>query len=161
MVTLLLMKMPLLEQVTFLQKLDAEDLHLFAELLELREYPPRRRIIQEGQEMDAMYLVVRGTVHVRRMAQKREVMLGRIPTGGFLGEVNLFESGRATASIYAMDEVELASISYAEMRSFMESHPAAGYHMVSSLMGEMAKRLRQTNDRLVNAVYWTSLSPTP
>ncbi len=155
------MDMPLLQNVTFLRQLTAEELELFAALLETREYPPRTQIVHEGQEMDALHLVMRGTVHVRLMAQNREVMLGRIATGGFLGEVNLFESGTATASVYAMDTVELASISYVEMRSFMESHPRAGYCMVSSLMGEMARRLRQTNDRLVSTVYWTSLSSTP
>lgn len=155
------MDIQVLQQASFLQKLDPTDLEQFAELLEERVYPARTQIIKEDQVMEAMHIVMRGTVHVRRMAQNREVLLGRIPTGGFLGEVNLFESGPATASIYAMDEVELGSIPYEKMRSFMESHPAAGYHMVSSLMAEMSSRLRQTNDRLINTVYWTSLSATP
>lgn len=155
------MDMNVLRSVSFLQDLTDDELKVFAGLVDKQTVPAKIQIVQEGREIDAFYIIGRGTVHVRRMAQKREVLLGRIPTGGFFGEINMFDPGLATASIYAMDEVELWVISYEKMRSFMEAHPAAGYKIVSTLMTEMSRRLRQTNDRLVNTVYWTSLSSTP
>lgn len=155
------MDMNLLASVTVLKELSEDELRLFAELVESREVEPRSQIVEEGSEIDSFYIVARGTVHVRRMAQQREVLLGRIAAGGFFGEINLFDPGQATASIYAMDHVELWTVSYEKMRGFMATTPFAGYKITSALMHEVAHRLRQTNDRLVNTVYWSSLSSTP
>jgi len=51
--------------------------------------------------------------------------------------------------------VLLGVISYEQMRLFMHTNPAAGYKIVSSMMTEMSRRLRQTSARLVNTVYWS------
>lgn len=150
-----------LRAVSCFQKLSTDELRLLNELVEERSVEPKTRVVREGDEIDAFYIIIKGLAHVRRQAQKREVLLGRIPQGGFFGEINLFDGGRATASIYAMDKVTLGVVSYGKMRSFMESNPSAGYKITSVLLTELSKRLRQTNERLVNTVYWTSLSSTP
>ena len=84
------------------------------------------------------------------------MLLGRISSGGFFGEINLFDPGVATGSIYAMDKVSLASTGYETLRTFMSENPVAGYRIVSALMTEVSRRLRLTNQRFVNSVYWAS-----
>lgn len=155
------MDMSLLAAVSCLRDLSEAELQLFAELLETREAEPQSRIVEEGAPIEAFYIVASGTVHVRKMAQEREVLLGRIAAGGFFGEINLFDPGVATASIYAVDHVELRMISYEKMQAFMATTPFAGYKITSAMMTELSRRLRQTNDRLVNTLFWTSLSATP
>jgi CRP-like cAMP-binding protein len=59
-----------------------------------------------------------------------------------------------------MKTVELAVVDYESFRAFMSSNPATGYKMVSAMMGEMARRLRQTSARLINSVYWSSTEAT-
>ena len=76
--------------------------------------------------------------------------------GAFFGEINLFDPGVATASIYAMKRVSLAVVSYESLRAFLASNPAAGYKIVSAMMTELARRLRQTSSRLINSAYWSS-----
>jgi CRP/FNR family cyclic AMP-dependent transcriptional regulator len=128
--------------------------------LELRQAHEKERIIEEGTEVRAFYIVCDGVIHVRRLAQKREILLGRIGPGGFFGEINLFDPGVATASIYAMKNAKLAQISYGKFREFMKERPAAGYAITSAMVTEMARRLRQTGSRLVNMVYWSSAQAT-
>ena len=144
-----------LRTVSFLRALSDEELAAFANLLTPRHFAPRERIIEEGTAVHALYLVANGVVHIRRMAQKREMLLGRLGVGGFFGEINLFDPGVATASIYAMKPTEVAFVDYDSLRAFMSAHPAAGYKMVSGMMTEMARRLRQTSARLVNVAYWS------
>jgi len=43
-------------------------------------------------------------------SQNHEVLLARIGRGGFFGEINIFEEATATASVYAMDDVQVAVI---------------------------------------------------
>ena len=141
-----------LRKITFLKNLDAEDLSSFATLLEVREFQQGDRIIEEGTAPDAFYVVREGGVHVRRKANSVEMLLARLGPGAFFGEINLFDPGLATASIYAVKQTTLATISYERFHAFMEEHTRAGYRIVSALLTELSKRMRATDERLANAV---------
>ena len=146
----------LLRSVSILRALTDEELANFAALLSERTVPARTRILEEGTAVTAFYIVCDGVVHVRRMAQKREMLLGRLGVGAFFGEINLFDPGVATASIYAMKPTRVAFVNYESFRTFMEANPTTGYKLVSAMMTELSRRLRQTSARLVNMAYWSS-----
>ncbi len=150
------MELSLLRTVSFLRGLSDEELAAFAHLLTTRDFTIRERIIEENTPVPALYMVLEGVVHIRRLAQKREMLLGRLGVGGFFGEINLFDPGVATASIYAMKATQVAFVDYESLRAFMSAHPATGYKMVSGMMTEMSRRLRQTSARLVNVSYWSA-----
>jgi CRP-like cAMP-binding protein len=153
-----------LRAVAFLRTLTDEELAAFSNLLTSRNFAPREQIIEEGTPVSALYLVCDGVVHIRRLAQKREMLLGRLGVGGFFGEINLFDPGVATASIYAMKPTQVAFVDYESLRTFMAANPATGYKMLSAMMTELSRRLRQTSARLVNASYWSNAEaslPTP
>lgn len=154
------MELDLLRSVSILRSLTDPELTAFAALLSVREVPAKTRILEEGTPVNAFYIICDGVVHVRRMAQKREMLLGRLGVGGFFGEINLFDPGLATASIYAMKTTRLALVDYESLRAFLESNPTVGYKLVSAMMRETARRLRQTSARLVNSVYWSSAEAT-
>ena len=145
-----------LRSISFLKDLTEEELQAFAALFTLVEYPAGQKIVEEGKVINSFSLVCKGTVHVRRTVQKKEMLLGRICSGGFFGEINLFDPGVATGSIYAMDKVKIASTPYETLHAFMEENTNAGYKIVSALMAEVCRRLRLTNQRFVNSVYWAS-----
>jgi CRP-like cAMP-binding protein len=153
-----------LRTVSFLRALSDEELASFAALVTTRNFAPRERIIEEGAPVIKLHLVLDGVVHIRRLAQKREMLLGRLGVGGFFGEINLFDPGVSTASIYAMKPTQIGTVDYESLLAFMAANPATGYKMVSGMMTEMARRLRQTSARLVNTSYWSgaeaSLPPT-
>jgi CRP-like cAMP-binding protein len=146
----------LLRNVSIFRKLSDDELNTFCDLLSVREAKVKERIIEEGTPVQNFSVVLEGVVHIRRLANKREMLLGRLGPGGFFGEINLFDPGMATASIYAMKPTRLAYLDYEAFHKFMESHPAIGYKIASSMMTEMARRLRQTSARLVNTAYWSS-----
>lgn len=145
-----------LRSVAILRNLDDAELSAFNELLTVREAKPKERLLEEGTVVDRFSIVFDGVVHIRRLAQKREMLLGRLGPGGFFGDINLFDPGLATASIYAMKQTQVGEVSYDKLRNFMESNPTAGYKLVSAMITEMARRLRQTSARLVHSVYWSS-----
>lgn len=147
----------LLRTVTILRDLTDAELEAFANLLTVREMKSGDRILEEGTIVNRISIVCDGVVHVRRLAQTREMLLRRLGVGDFFGEINLFDPGTATASIYAMKTpTRLAEVDYETLRNFMSANPATGYKMVSAMMTEMARRLRQTSARLVNSVFWSS-----
>lgn len=143
-----------LRLVSFLRDLTPEQLDMFATLLRVERFKRGQRILTEGEPVEALFIVLSGTAHVRRIAGKREVLLGRVGVGGFFGEINLFDPGVATASVVAMTDLSAGLIGHETLRSFMEDNPAAGYRITAALLGEVSRRLRTTNQRLVNAVFW-------
>lgn len=150
------MDVELLRTVSIFRYLSDDELRAVCELLTARTVKPRERIIEEGTPVGMFYIICTGVVHIRRLAQKREMLLGRLGVGGFFGEINLFDPGVATASIYAMKPTTLAFVDYETLRTFMTGNPATGYKIVSSMMTEMARRFRLTSDRLVNMAYWNN-----
>jgi CRP-like cAMP-binding protein len=145
-----------LRSISFLKELTEEELVAFSKIFTLAEAQPGQKIVEEGKVIASFSIVVKGTVHVRRCVQKKEMLLGRICGGGFFGEINLFDPGVATGSIYAMDKAKIATTDYHKLRAFMEENTSAGYKIVSGLMAEVCRRLRLTNQRFVNSVYWAS-----
>jgi CRP-like cAMP-binding protein len=152
------MDVALLRTVSILRTLSDEELMAFSSLLQVREIKPKERIIEEGKPVNAFSIICSGVVHIRRLAQKREMLLGRLGAGGFFGEINLFDPGTATASIYAMKPTTLAYVEYNALRDFLASNPSTGYKVVSAMMTEMCRRFRLTSDRLINMAYWSSSS---
>src|SRR5438105_8090506 len=150
--------MQFLREVSIFQDLSDNELLLFNNLFTLREVPAGEKIVAEGAPMHEFYVVCKGTVHVRRMSQKREMLLGRIDAGGFFGGITLFDQSTASASVYAMETVTLAVAEDAPLREFLEANPAIGYKVLRRLMIETASRLRQTDERFVRSMYWSSLN---
>ena len=145
-----------LRDVSIFKDLTEGELDAMKSLWTLRTVAPRERIVEEGALMHEFYIVCTGVVHVRRLSQDHEVLLARIGPGGFFGEINLFNEATATASVYAMDEVRLAIISNDTFRKFMASRPEIGYKVTARLLNEVSLRLRQTNERLVHSMFWST-----
>jgi CRP/FNR family cyclic AMP-dependent transcriptional regulator len=147
----------LLRAVSILRDLTDDELDQIANLLTVKEVKKGDRLLEEGTVVNHLYIVCDGAVHVRRLAQTREILLGRLGVGAHFGEINMFDPGTATASIYAMKTpTRIAFVDYQTLRDHLSSNPMTGYKVVTAMMTEMARRLRQTSARLINTVYWSS-----
>lgn len=150
------MQTEFLRDVSIFKNLSDAELDAMKDLWTMRVIPAHQRIVAEGALMHEFFIVCNGVVHVRRLSQDHEVLLARIGRGGFFGEINLFEEATATASVYAMDEVSLAVIANIALRDFMASHPEIGYKITTRLLNEVSRRLRQTDERLVHSMFWST-----
>jgi len=148
-----------LRQVSILKDLTEGELDAIKNLWTMRTIEPRERIVAEGVLMHEVSVVCSGVVHVRRLSKDHEVLLARIGPGGFFGEMNLFDESTATASVYAMGEVRLAVVSNSTLRGFMANRPDIGYKITARLLTEVCRRLRNTNERLVNSMFWGTNVP--
>ena len=138
---------------------DRGELDAIKTIWSFRDIQPRERIVAEGVIMHEFYVVCTGVVHVRRLSHDHEVLLARIGPGGFFGEMNLFDESTATASVYSMGEVRLAVTANTTLRGFMASRPDIGYKIAARLLTEVSRRLRHTNERLVNSMFWSANIP--
>lgn len=148
------MEIESLRAIPFLSKLTDGELHSFSVLLEMCEHQKGDRILEQDAVPTSLYIICDGVVQVRRRGvTSRELLLARLGPGSFFGEINLFDPGVATASIYAMKETQLATVSYDRVRAFMEENPRAGYQIASAILREVAQRMRVTDERLAKSVF--------
>ena len=146
-----------LREVSIFKDLSDAELDAMKDLWALRVIANHDRIVTEGELMHEFFIVGKGIVHVRRMSQDHEVLLARIGSGGFFGEINLFEEATATARVYARGEVHLAGIANAVFRVFLAARPAIGATKSPPASStRFSGRLRQTNERLVHSMFWST-----
>ena len=111
-----------------------------------RKYPAKSTIIYAGDESDALYYILKGSVTVMiEDDDGREMIMAYLNAGDFFGEMGLFDSmDSRSAWVKAKTECEVAEISYTKFREIAQQDPRVLY-----FIGEqMASRLRQTTRKV-------------
>jgi CRP-like cAMP-binding protein len=101
-------------------------------------------IFREGEDSDGMYLVRKGELVVFLERDGNEVQLAKIPAGGMVGEMALFDRQPRSASVRAQADAEVTKISSADFAALIKQIPKWFVGILTSLSG----RLRDTNIRL-------------
>jgi len=103
-----------------------------------------QHLFKAGDKSDGMYIVRRGELTVFLEKDGNQVELAKIPEGGMVGEMALFDQKPRSASVKASCESEVSHITTADFEKLMKQIPK----WFVSLMTSLSARLRQTNDRL-------------
>ncbi|HSP97068.1 MAG TPA: cyclic nucleotide-binding domain-containing protein [Candidatus Dormibacteraeota bacterium] len=114
-------------------------------------------VLEQGVTDPTLYIVTNGVLHVRRQAEGRQVLLGRVEPGGFFGEISLFDPGPTTAAVVAASNGEMVQLSRAQLQDFAQRSPGIVVNVLVGLLEGMAQRLRRTDERLVEAIFWGGL----
>jgi peroxiredoxin (alkyl hydroperoxide reductase subunit C) len=100
-------------------------LDALADAAEKVSYGHGETILEEGDVADRFYVIAGGEVAVtRRTPEGEEVQLATLGPGQFFGEVGILAETRRTATVRAIDDVELLSLQWSTFQSaLMESDP--------------------------------------
>lgn len=101
-------------------------------------------VFKTGDDPDGMYIVRKGELTVYLEQENKEIILAKIPEGGIVGEMALFEHMPRSATVKASADSEITHISQADFAALMKQIPK----WFVGLMGALSGRLRTTNDRL-------------
>lgn len=84
------------------------------------------RIIGEGEEGDAMYLISCGGGKVVKQIEGQEVVLGELGEGEFFGEMSLLVSCPRSASVFAMGDTEVLRLNADDLFDLIRQYPRLG-----------------------------------
>lgn len=147
-------KQPKLPAIGFVEDLTEEDrdsLSGFGEFITTNEGDA---IIEEGQPQDSLFLIVFGTFHVQTETTGRPVLLGQLKSGDTVGEINIFDSGHASASVVSKSLAQVWKIDRTRLEDFLETHPSAATRLVISIATQLSKRLRRANEKAAMAAFF-------
>jgi CRP/FNR family transcriptional regulator len=142
----------LLARVGVFSELGREELAQVAEVAVPRSFAGGEVVFREGDESNTAYVVRTGHARaVRQHSDGRTLTLANFGSGEVFGELAMFDSDRRSATIEAIDDLELLAILSADMQRLMREHPEIAVKLVVTL----GRRLREVNDRLTRQSFQT------
>ena len=130
------------------------------EAAELRARGVRRTIAagqplwHVGQRADRVVIVVAGTVKICRPSlDGREVVLAFYGPGELVGELAALDGGERSASVFALEAVEVLAVAPDDFRAFLAAHPSASLALVQRL----GQRLRYADAKIIEFASFDAL----
>lgn len=109
-------------------------------------------LIEQSSKPDALYFTIDGKFHAISHAnpQASNRLLGKIEPGQFIGEVCLVDpKSSASASVKAFPNSMVLKMKPEAFGELCEAHPRAANEFLLAVSRQLAKRLREANERVL------------
>ena len=141
-----------LRRVPVFATLPDDELARVADVAVPRSYGAGEVVFREGDESNTCYVVRTGKARaVREHTDGRSITLAHFGPGDIFGELAMFDNERRSATVQTLEETDVTAILGPDMRRLMREHPDISVH----LMAALARRLRETNERLTRQSFQT------
>jgi len=142
----------LLGRVPVFEALRPEDLVRVADVAVPRSFRGGEVVFREDDDSDTCYVVRSGHARaVREHADGRQITLATFGPGDFFGELAMFDDERRSATVEAVDALDVLGIPGVDMRALLTRHPEIAVKLVIAL----GRRLRAANERLARQSFQT------
>jgi len=142
----------LLGRVPVFEALRPEDLVRVADVAVPRSFRGGEVVFREGDDSDTCYVVRSGHARaVREHGDGRQITLATFGPGDFFGELAMFDDERRSATVEAVDALDVLGIPGVDMRALLSRHPEIAVKLVIAL----GRRLRAANERLARQSFQT------
>lgn len=115
-------------------------------ILERRYIPKGSMVMREGDDGYHAYLLQSGLVQVYQQQDGQKKILGEVAAGEIFGEMALFNMGKRTASVEALEDCNLVLIT----RQSLEDKLHRSDSTIRAIVNMMMRRLSHGNDVLAN-----------
>jgi CRP/FNR family transcriptional regulator len=142
----------LLQGVPAFSTLAEDDLARVADVTVPRSFRAGEAIFHEGDESDTCYVIRSGHVRaVREHTDGRTLTLATLGPGDIFGELSIFDEERRSATIEALEDIEVVAILAGDLRRMLREHA----DIAVKLLAALSRRLRETNERLTRQSFQT------
>jgi CRP/FNR family transcriptional regulator, cyclic AMP receptor protein len=142
----------LLRRVPVFDELAEDDLQRVAAVSVPRHFPAGEAVFHEGDDSDTCYIVQAGHARALREHQDgRQITLATFGPGDIFGELAMFDDERRSATVEAIDDLDVVGILGGDMRRLMREHPDIAVKLSIAL----GRRLRAANERLARQSFQT------
>lgn len=122
-----------------------EDLSLLKEHGSVKTYSAQETILQQDITTDRLYYLLDGNVKVDFSRVYGTDVLAYLGSGEFVGEVSFLDDGESSASVTAVQKVEMLELSRQELEKLLEADPGLAARFFHTLATTLARRIRASN----------------
>jgi CRP/FNR family transcriptional regulator len=117
-----------------------------------RSFAAGEAVFREGDASNTCYIVREGHGRaIREHADGRQITLATFGPGDIFGELAMFDDERRSATVEAVDALDVLGIPGVDMRALLTRHPEIAVKLVIAL----GRRLRAANERLARQSFQT------
>lgn len=131
---------PLLLEVPLFSSLNKKALGNIANSAAMRTFQSGSTIAKEGDSGVAFYLILNGSVEVRRGRK----VLAKLGHGQFFGEMALFDKQPRSADVVALEDTDCLLLTSWALSGVIAANPKIAEQIIS----ELVRRLRESNRAL-------------
>jgi CRP/FNR family cyclic AMP-dependent transcriptional regulator len=139
---------PELPAIGFVADISDEDRLVLSGYGEFLPVQDEQVLIQEGQDQNCLYFIISGRLHVTTEDEGRRTLLGRLGPGDLVGEVNVFDPQKASATVMGMEFSQVWRMDRAMLDAFTKDSPAAASQLLIHISTQLSQRLRETNEKV-------------
>jgi len=141
-------RLSLLKNLTFFDDLSGDELEALLARLEERRVEAGVDVFVAGEAGDSLFIVAEGAVEIHKGEGRAKATLASLFPGQIFGELSLFDGSPRSATATTTRPSVLLVLAQEDFRSFLKAKPEA----VLKIMGELAERIRATNDLFASQV---------
>jgi CRP-like cAMP-binding protein len=142
----------LLGRVPVFETLGPDDITHVADVAVPRSFRAGEVVFREGDDSDTCYIVRSGHARaVREHADGRQITLATFGSGDIFGELAMFDDERRSATVEAVDDLDVLGIPGIDFRSLLVRFPDIAVKLAIAL----GRRLRAANERLARQSFQT------
>lgn len=126
---------------------DAATIERFVANCHRRKYPARTEVFHPGDPAGTLYYIISGSVSIiAREDDERELVLGYIGPGEFVGEMGLFvETEQRGVALRTRTPCDLAEISYERLQGLLSAQLNDATRLLHSIGAQISQRLLDTS----------------
>jgi CRP-like cAMP-binding protein len=130
--------------------MDSDSARSLISLMTRMELTRGDTIFNEGDDGQALYIVVRGKVKLARTARDgRENLLALLGVGDMLGELSVFDPGPRLSRAHAVEDSIVYELPKAVLDPWLDEHLEMSRHMLRAL----AQRIRRISNTMADLVF--------
>ncbi|MDJ0807500.1 MAG: Crp/Fnr family transcriptional regulator [Gammaproteobacteria bacterium] len=128
----------LLNNVELFTGLDKADLVMLEQHVTVRTYPKHAIVINEGDDANALYVVLSGQVKVFLSNEEgKEIIVNMLGPEEYFGELALLDSSRRSASVMTTEKSKLAFLAKVEFQRVLAEHSEIALNLIRALTGRV------------------------
>ena len=108
-----------------------------------RKYPARSDVFRPGDPAHSLYYLQSGSASILTYEdEERELVLGYLAAGDFVGEMGLFvNTTQRDVALRTRSVCELVEIRYEHLHAFLQRHPEEASRLLYSIGAQLSQRL--------------------
>jgi CRP-like cAMP-binding protein len=137
-----------LKGINLFTGLAGKELDLLCEIVNKHVYQPDENIIVEGDKGDKLYIIKEGKVCVTHKVNSGESQsLAVLSSGDFFGEISFLDAQPHSASVKAMKETTVLTISRTDFDELVKMNPFEGYTILHRISSQICNLLRKMDEK--------------
>lgn len=140
-----------LRTIYMFRELTGIELIQFNKVIQSTRVPKGETIIREGDPGDKMYIVKKGAVDIYKGSGLSKTKITHLLPGAHFGEIALIDDNPRSASVVALEDCELLTISRQDFQDLLRQNESIALKIYKAFTRALCDRLRQANENLIVA----------